>query len=120
MAVEASGVEYDREYRCYGGLRLVSYAQFLMRYYFNVRQRLCQGEGVAMRAYAMDQTSAELLALYADMTETFSDVYFGRKAPVLPNEAMLKSEERWRKVHIELGPCTKGSAVDSDVVTRQI
>ena len=53
VAVEAIGEDDARQNRCYGSLRLVSYAQFLLQHYYPKLQRICQGEGVAMRAYAM-------------------------------------------------------------------
>jgi hypothetical protein len=119
VAVEAIGEEYGRRYFCYGSLRLVSYAQFLLRYYFPKTERLAAGEGCAMRAYAMGETSAELLSLAAEQTRRFSERYLGRLSPTPPSRELLDFEQRWRKRHLD-GPITKGSAVDSDTVTRQI
>ena len=120
IAAEECGYEYDRQFRCYGSHRLVSYALFLLKHFFPVQQRLCQGEGVSMRAYSMGEVSKEIVELQAEQTESFVLRFLGRKAPILPNEAMLKFEEKWRKTHIEVGPLTKGSAVDAPPVTRQI
>lgn len=120
VAVESCGYEYDRQYRAYGSYRLVSYAQFLLKYYFPIRQCMCQGEGVAMRAYAMGEVDAKLIELEAEMSQGYADRFFGRKAPMLPDKKMLDFEDKWRKIHIEEGPITKGSNVDSDTVTRQI
>ena len=119
VAVEAVGDEYKRQYRCYGSLRLVSYAQFLLTYYFPELQRICQGEGVAMRTYAMEQANAALIELQVAQTENFKEQYFGRKAAVLPSERIIEFENRWRARHLK-GPHTKGSSVDLEKVNRQI
>lgn len=119
VAVEDTGNEYDRQYRCYGSLRLVTYAQFLLKHFFLERQRMCQGEGVAMRQYAMGMVSAELIELQVQQSDDYRARFFGRKAPVLPSREILAFEEKWRKTHLN-GPITKGSLVYSDTVTRQI
>jgi len=120
VAVESCGYEYDRQYRAYGSYRLVSYAQFLLKYYFPLRQRMCQGEGYAMRAYAIGEADAKLIELEAEMTSSFADRFFGKKPPVLPDAKLIEFENKWRDIHIERGPITKGSAIDSDTVSRQI
>ena len=120
VAVEACGEEYKRQYRAYGSYRLVVYSQFLLNHYFPLRQRMCQGEGYAMRAYAMGEAGAGLIEAEAEMTNDFRDRFFGRKAPILPGEKIIAFEEKWRKIHIEKGPVTKGSDVDSVKITRQI
>ena len=117
VAVEAVGVEYERQYRAYGSHRLVTYAQFLLGEYFPKLQRICAGEGVAMRAYAMGEASAELIEIQARATADFSDRFFGRKPLNLPTKEMLDFEDRARAVHAN-GPITCGSVIDSDVVTR--
>lgn len=120
VAVEATGTEYGREYRCYGSLRLVSFAQYLLTHFFPARQRICQGEGAAMRAYTMGDADASLIEALAEQSETFRARFFGRKAPRLPDAKMLAFENKWRERHIAEGPITKGSAIDSETVTRQI
>ncbi len=120
VAVEATGAEYDREYRCYGSLRLVSYAQFLLTYYFPERQRICQGEGVAMRTYAMGQGSASLVELQVAQSEQLADQFFGRRSAMLPTEEIHAFEARWREVHLTQGPETKGSSIDLKKGNRQI
>ncbi len=119
VAVEAEGADYARQHRCYGTLRLVSYAQFLLTYYFPELQRICQGEGVAMRTYAIGQADAALIELLVAQTENFKDQYFGRKAAVLPSASVIEFENRWRARHLE-GPHTKGSSVDLEKANRQI
>ncbi len=118
VAVEATGDEYGRHYRSYGSLRLVMYAQFLLRYYFPEQQRVCQGGGVAMRAYAMNDADATLVEMLAEQAERFRNRFFGREQPKLPDAEMHDFELRWRERQLA-GPLGKGSAVISSVL-RQI
>lgn len=119
VAVEATGYEYDRQYRAYGEYRLVSYAQFLLKNYFPKLQRVAEGQGVAMRAYAMGEAPAELVELHARQVRDFRLRYFGKQAPKLPTDDIIEFENRARERHLE-GPTTKGSVLDSNQVTRQI
>jgi hypothetical protein len=119
VAVEAQGSDYDRQYRCYGSLRLVSYATFLLHYYYPQLQRICGGIGVAMRAYAMGEAGADVIELQNELAENYRLRYFGQLSPVLPDAAMLNFEAKWRAVQ-EAGPITKGSSIASATVTRQI
>ena len=119
VAVEAVGNEYDRQYRAYGSHRLVMYAQFLLTHYFPAYQRVCQGEGVSMRAYAMNDAPAALIELQAEQAKKFQGRFFGKMAPKLPDGAMLAFEEKWRAVQLA-GPITKGSQIGGDKITRQI
>lgn len=112
VAVEASGYEYDRQYRCYGSLRLVSYCHFLLRNYFPAVQRLCSGEGVAMRAYAMNEVPASLVEAHAEMIGNFSDRFFGKKPPVLPSAELRAYVEHCRDIQRK-GPNGKGSLINS-------
>lgn len=120
VAVESVGYEYDIQRRCYGSLRLVSYAQFLLRYYFPEHQRTCQGEGVAMRAFAIGTAGAELIGLLAEQAENERLRFFGKLPPVLPTAEMLALEEQWRERHLTEGPHCKGTHIDNPAVTRQI
>jgi hypothetical protein len=79
LACEQSGKEVDLEFRAYGSMRLVSYAQFLFLHYFPRRQRLCQGEGVSMRQYAMGLVDAATVEAQAAQGMDFADRFFGRK-----------------------------------------
>ena len=119
VAVEGTGDEYERHYRCYGSHRLVSYAQFLLQYYFPRLQRICQGEGVAMRAYAMGEADAPLIEVQAENTAFFVDRFLGRKPAVLPSEEMLAFEDRARALHLQ-SPHTRGSSILYPTVNRQI
>jgi hypothetical protein len=119
VAVEATGTEYERHFRAYGSYRLVNYAQFLLQNYFPKLARLAEGQGVAMKAYAMGQAPAALVELHATMVKDFRLRYFGRKAPSLPSNEIIDFENRARERHLQ-GPITKGSVIDSDKITRQI
>ena len=119
VAVEATGTEYERHYRCYGSLRLVTYAQFLLNHYFPHYTRVCQGEGVAMRAYAMGDADKALIELQADQARQYSDRFFGRESAPLPSAAMLAFEAKWREAQLT-GPLTRGGTVDAPPITRQI
>jgi len=119
IPVEATGDEYNRHYRCYGTLRQTAYGQFLMKHYFPKLQRLAQGEGVAMRAYAMEEAPAVLVEANAAMVEDFRLRFFGRQEAKLPSTAMLAWEEKWREVQRN-GPRTKGSDAYSSEIRYQI
>ncbi len=119
LACEQSGKEAGVEFRAYGSLRLVSYAQFLFRHYFPQHQRLCQGEGVSMRQYAMGHVDATTVELQAAQSADFRDRFFGRKPHPMPSDDMLTFEKKWRERHLQ-SPPTKGSLIESETVTRQI
>lgn len=113
VAVESGGYEYDRQYRCYGDFRLVSYAQFLLSHYFPNLQRAAAGIGVAMRAYAMEEIDGSVIDAYSTIAASFTERFFGRMSPRLPSDKLIKFEEKWRAVQMQ-GPKTRGSAVDGE------
>ena len=119
VAVEATDVEYDRHYRAYGDYRLVNYAQFILKNYFPKLQRVAEGQGVAMRNYAMGDAPAELVELHANQVRQFRLRFFGRLEPRLPSDEIIDFEDRARERHLQ-GPTTKGSSIDLQQVTRQI
>lgn len=119
VAVDSQGSDYTIANRCYGSLRLVSYAQFLLKKYYPALQRLCQGEGVAMRAYAMGEVGKETIEVQGRVTENFRKRFFGELSPVLPSAEMLEFEARWREVQLA-GPNTKGSLAHSEKPSFQI
>ena len=110
---------YGDEFRCYGSLRLVTYARFLLEQYYPRLTRLCQGEGVAMRLYLMGDADASLIEAQADGAEAFRRRFFGLDCAPLPDEGVRSFEEKWRAVHLD-GPLTKGSSLVAPPVTRQI
>ena len=119
VAVEASGNEYDRTFRCYGSLRLVNYAHFLLEHYFLPMQRICQGEGVAMRSYAINDAPASLVTLQVEQTRRFTDRFFGRKAALLPDAEITEFVARARERQLK-GPITCGSQIISEKITRRV
>jgi hypothetical protein len=119
LAVEASETEYARNYRCYGDLRFVYYAQFLLKHYFPELQRICAGEGIAMRNYLMGLAPASLIEAQVEQTEYFKNEFFGRCEAVTPSEKIHAYENKWREVQLA-GPTGKGSAANPAKVTRQI
>ena len=111
VAVEANGTdEYARQFRAYGKLRYVSYAQFLLTHFFPRYERYCEGVGISMRAYAMGDAPAQLVELNQALAEKFRLRFFGRTEPLCPSAEILGFEEKWRAVHRE-GPKNKGSNV---------
>lgn len=119
VAVEATGTEYERHYRCYGSFRLVAFAQYLLNHYFPVYTRICQGEGVSMRAYAMGEADKALIELQAAQAKSYTARFFGRIPAHLPSADVLAFEEKWRAVHLN-GPLTRGGTVDAPPITRKI
>ena len=119
VAVQDQGYEYDRQYHVFGSYRLVVYANFLLKNYFLPMQRIAQGEGVAMREFAIGRADRALIELYAKQAREFRLAFFGKKMPALPTKEMLDWEEKWRDVQ-RSGPQTKGSSLTSAVPTMQI
>ena len=119
VAVEATGDEYQRHYRCYGDLRLVYYAQFLLTNYFPQLQRVCAGEGIAMRNYLMGLAPASLIEAQVEQTEYFKGEFFGKREYIAVSDEVKEYESKWREVQLA-GPTGKGSAYHSEKVTRQI
>jgi len=120
VAVNAIGDEAFRTYHPFGSLRLGTYAQFLMQHYFHKQERLCAGVGVAMRAFAIEEGSREAIEAQAALVDSFRDRFFGKTPPQLPSQKMLDFEEKWRKIHLEQGPDTKGSRIATGKRTVQI
>ena len=118
VACELSGKEYEQEFRAYGSMRLVSYAQFLFLHYFPRMQRMCQGEGVSMRQYAMGHVDAATVESQAAQTMDFCDRFFGRKPHPLPDTDMLAFYKASRERHLQ-SPPTKGSLIEKPTATRK-
>ena len=119
VAVEATGEEPKCQYRCYGDFRYVSYAHFLLKYFFPELQRVCQNEGVLMYQYSMGEADPKLIELLAEHTEHWRSRFFGIEPPILPSKEILDFEDKWRAVQLD-GPKTKGGSAFSDVVSMQI
>jgi RNA polymerase sigma factor (sigma-70 family) len=119
VAVEATGMGYDRHYRIYGCTRLMSYAQYLLQHYFPHRQRIVEGEGEMMRRYLTGECSKELIEQIAAQGEEYTLRFLGKKPPVLPSAQTLATEERLRDIQRN-GPQHKAGHFGSDVVNYQI
>ena len=113
VAVEATGTEYERHHRCYGSLRLVMYAQFLLAHFYPKAQRIATSEGVAMRAYAIGEAEKELVEVQAKYAKDFRDRFFGKQPPIFPSKKHLAFEDKWRAIQLQ-GPRTKGSGIRPD------
>ena len=111
-AVFASGTETAPRYECLGSLRLVSYAQFLLRTYFHELARIAKGEGVLMRAYAMGEDCKRGIEEMARTARTYRARFFGDEKPPIPSKALCARAQEFRRVQRELGPITKGSQID--------
>ena len=112
VAVEATGNEYERHYRAYGSLRLVSYVQFLLRYFYPNATRIAAGEGVLLRAYAIGECDGAAVEALAAQAEGYRARFFGKSAPILPSAEMLAAVRRRQERHLSEGPATRGSLVD--------
>ena len=99
------------EVRFYGSLRLVTFAQFLYKNYFNETWRLCVGEGILMRRFAEGEDVKDILGALAPTVENFYKKFYGITKPSglgAHTVAFLdKALDRQRRV----GPGTKGSSL---------
>ena len=95
--------------RFYGDLRLVLFAQFLFENYFNETWRLCVGEGILMRRYALGEPVGPILACLKDTVEHFYKQFYGRlPGPVVGPEQAAFLDDCLEKQKT-LGPITKGA-----------
>lgn len=99
----------DNEVRFYGDLRLVMFAHFLYKNYFNETWRLCVGEGILMRRYAEGEDVGTTLTALADTVENFYKRFYGKTAPEGIPAARREYLDKALKVQREIGPDTKGS-----------
>lgn len=120
VSVCATGTDGAHRYECVGSFRLVSYAHFLLKWYFSALSRIASGEGVLMRAYAMGDADAKVgIEALANAARTYRARFFGDALPPLPTSDVCVRAERFRRVQIEEGPLTKGSKIDG-TENRQI
>ncbi|MCQ2432109.1 MAG: hypothetical protein MJ175_05825 [Clostridia bacterium] len=77
---ETHGVHSTAEsYGVHGDYRLMAYGRFLCENYFPRTQKLCAVDGALMQEYSMGSEEAgRLLAMRADVTDQFYQMYFGR------------------------------------------
>ncbi|MBR6766720.1 MAG: CehA/McbA family metallohydrolase [Clostridia bacterium] len=104
--------EMDKGVRFYGGsLRLVMFAHFLYKNYFNETWKLCVGEGVLMRRYVQGENIQDVLAALKDSVPGFYRRYYGiDPAPVLPPDRIAFLDKCLQQQR-EIGPITKGSKI---------
>ena len=100
VAVEMSGGEDDREYRCYGSMRLVIYTQFLLGGYFKRTAQITAGEGVAMRRYLIGEEDGALLSAMQDRTGAFYRRFSVSTRRCCLTKKRLDYENKWRGVQL--------------------
>ena len=94
--------------RFFGSLRLVTFCHFLWKHYFSRTWRLCVGEGILMRRWALGEDVGEVLSALAPTVEDFYKRFYGlTAAPVLTarQTAFLDKALDAQKQ----GPISKGS-----------
>lgn len=98
----------DSDVRFFGSLRLVTFCHFLWKHYFSRTWRLCVGEGILMRRWALGEDVGSILSALAPTVEDFYKRFYGlTEAPVLTarqTEFLDKALEAQKQ-----GPITKGS-----------
>jgi hypothetical protein len=107
VAGELSGAN-GSEVRFYGDLRLVDLCHFLWQHYFSRTWRLCIGEGILMRRWALGEDVGEVLSALAPTVEDFYKRFYGlTPAPVL---TARQTEFLDRALEAQkAGPISKGS-----------
>lgn len=111
-AVCALSADGARRYECHGSLRLVTYAQFLLRTYFHELARIAAGEGVLMRAYAMGEDCKAGIEEMAKNARAYRERFFGDAEPPMPSKELCVRAAKFRSVQRDVGPLTKGSQID--------
>lgn len=98
----------ENEVRFYGDLRLIMYAHFLFKNYFNETWCLCVGEGILMRRYAEGEEVGALLKALAPTVENHYRKFFGiEKVKGIPADRIAFLDHA---LEIQKGgPVTKGS-----------
>ncbi len=114
VAVERTAFTDHEEFRAYGSLRLVTYAQFLLKNYFSETRRICEGEGYAIRRWLIGEEDGELLRLMAGRVERFSERFFGREEQPRPSAETLAFFKEWHEVHAD-GPLTKATLLQAEL-----
>jgi predicted metal-dependent phosphoesterase TrpH len=102
----------EEDIRFYGApLRLVLFAHFLFKNYFNETWRLCIGEGILMRRYAEGEPVGDTLAALSETVEDFYKRFYGyADAPTL-TERQQAFADQCLVMQRNCGPETKGSAL---------
>ncbi len=107
VAGELSGASAN-EVRFYGDLRLVDLCHFLWQHYFSRTWRLCVGEGILMRRWALGEDVGSVLSALAPTVEDFYKRFYGLSpAPVL-TQRQVEFLDKALEVQ-KAGPISKGS-----------
>ncbi len=99
----------DDDVRFYGDLRLVMFAHFMFKNYFDKTFELCATEGALMQRYASGDNVGEVLSSLAPSVENFYKKFYGiDPAPVLTPER-TEYLDKLVDAQINSGIATKGS-----------
>lgn len=111
-AIETVNSTNDGEYKAYGSYRLVSYARYLLDYYFSQYAQVCASEGKFIRDYLLGyESSPDMIEICAERAKAFYERFFGMLPAVKPTQRALESDEKWKKVWDDYGARKVGSAI---------
>ena len=96
------------EVRFYGDLRLVDLCHFLWQHYFSRTWRLCVGEGILMRRWALGEDVGAVLSALAPSVENFYKRFYGLSPAPLLTARQTEFLDRALAAQ-KAGPITKGS-----------
>lgn len=112
VAVEAVEGTGGKNYRVYGGYRLVSYARYLIDNYFTETERLYVSQGKYMRDSLIGIPGAlDAANACSKYSRKFYDMFFGKLPAVKPDAKALDTAEKWQQVWNDYGVIKKGSAI---------
>lgn len=99
----------EDDVRFYGDLRLVKFAHFMYKNYFDKTQELCATEGALMQRYAAGDDVGEVLSALAPSVENFCKKFYGlAPAPILSRER-TEYLDKLLDAQVNSGIITKGS-----------
>ncbi len=105
-------IENDTDARFYGDFRLVKFANFMYKNYFNKTLDLCMAEGVLMQRYAMGDNVGDVLSALAPSVENFYKKFYGiDPAPTLARER-TEYLDKLLDAQVNSGIITKGSNLE--------
>ena len=98
----------NEDVRFFGSLRLVTLCHFLWAHYFSRTWRLCVGEGILMRRWALGEDVDAVLSALAPTVENFYKRFYG----LTPAPQLTARQTQFLDRALEAqkaGPLTKGS-----------